>query len=834
MTKRRGRRRSESDGGGNGHGARPDAREIRIAERAEELLNKSRPQKAVELLESALEDRPDSGLLLVMLSHAREEVGDPWGALAAAEDAFAHSEDPQVALRLVGLYVQRHLLTHALQLLRSLEPSGLSADSRDTVRQSLALLREDLAEHAEKVGLPKKEAERGLLLFERGRRALVTGDYAACIEANRQAIQVYGDWPSPRNNLTMALLTHGQPEEALEQIALSLESDPENVHALGLGVRYLTWFGREEEAREMWRHLETISPGDLEQRLQKAEAAAALLEHEALYRILRPTVTPSDHELAWGSLRAHELLAIAEANTGRRDRGRAHPEYVAPSSSLAREALRGLRAGDDGIGWADHYRYFDVLHLLPGHRTDEFLELTMRSVEDDPEGFRQDLRSFTEQYPQVVRIAEKTIWEEQMPSEGVELLWALGTDPAGDALERFAFSQVGPDEERMKALAALADMGRLDEVEESRFWVDGQWQYVSVSFDDEADQPDGRPTYSDEVADLLNRAADALQAGEADRAEKLFWRALELEPRAREAYNNLSTIYSSRGDWERAEEMLERAVEIDPLYAHAACNLASHRLDQDRIEEAEELLAPLSALDQMTPEARRLCDYVRARILIRRDQFDAGQKLLEEILDSWPDYEPARDILTRIRFLAQMERLVEDMKVRPRIQEERQAKRDRAWRQELQQTLTTLSPTLEQALPLYYKDGLQAVAEIWMPEGGWSQLRKAELVDDIIYAITEEDKIGWVVAGLPDEDLDALEAVVERGGVMAWDAFDEQFGNDLDESRHWREQTPETTMGWLRLNGLLVEATVDDQLYLVIPIDIREMVSELVRSLPRD
>jgi hypothetical protein len=57
---------------------------------------------------------------------------------------------------------------------------------------------------------------------------------------------------------------------------------------------------------------------------------------------------------------------------------------------------------------------------------------------------------------------------------------------------------------------------------------------------------------------------------------------------------------------------------------------------------------------------------------------------------------------------------------------------------------------------------------------------------------------------------------------MAWDAFDDRYGNDLEESRYWQWHTPETTMGRLRLHGLLVEATVDDELYIVVPMDIRE------------
>ena len=833
MTKRRGRPRNGSNGRGNGRGRRPNPRQTRIIHQAEDLIEENRPKEAMELLESELEKRPASARLLVTMGYAREAAGDLWGALAASEDAVAHSDDPEVALRLASLYVEVNLLTHALRLLRDLEPSKLPPLLSDGARETMAFLREDLTVYVEKVGLPEEEAEKGLLFFEQGRRALVAGDYAASIEANRQAIQVYRDWSSPRNNLAMALFLDGQPDEALEQVALSLESDPDSIHALGLGARYLMWFGREDEAREMWQRLEKISPRDLDERLQKAEAAAALLEHEAVYRLLRPSARLAAREWAWGSLRAHELLGIAEANTGRRKQAMRRLDYLAPKNALAREAWEGARARRGGIGWTDYYRYFDVLNLLPVHRTDEFLELTRRDVEEDPEKFRRDLRSFTERYPQVIRIAEKTIWEEQMPSAGIDLLWALGTERACEALERFAFSQVGPDGARLEAVSALANLGRVGLGEPARVWLDGEWRNVTISFDAEP-EPAERPTYSDEVADLLNQGRDLLQDGNPNRAEELFLRALELEPKAREAYNNLAIIYTDREDEERAERLLEKAVEIDPLYVHAACNLANRRINQGRVEEAEELLGPLSTVRDMSPEGARFYDYTRALILIKKRAFSAAVELLEGTLNRWPDYEAARETLKRVSTMATLESAVDQMTKRMRINIERQRKRDSAWRKELQKELTTLTPTLERALSLYYKDALQAMAEIWMPEGGWSKLRKAELVDDIIYAIIEEDKVGSMVAGLAGEDLDALEAVVERGGVMAWDAFDEQFGNDLDESRRWRDHTPESTMGQLRLHGLLVEATVDDQLYVVIPSDIRETVSKLVGSISPD
>jgi phosphoglycolate phosphatase-like HAD superfamily hydrolase len=153
---------------------------------------------------------------------------------------------------------------------------------------------------------------------------------------------------------------------------------------------------------------------------------------------------------------------------------------------------------------------------------------------------------------------------------------------------------------------------------------------------------------------------------------------------------------------------------------------------------------------------------------------------------------------------------------------EEQWERDLAWRERLQEKLSTLAPTLAEALPLYTKEALTGMAREVMLWGGWSGLRKAELVDAIIEALTDRGNLEYVVQYLSGREQQALRTVLDRGGALAWEDFDARYENDLEESRYWQWHTPETTMGQLRLRGLLVEATVDDELHVVVPVDLRE------------
>ncbi len=109
-------------------------------------------------------------------------------------------------------------------------------------------------------------------------------------------------------------------------------------------------------------------------------------------------------------------------------------------------------------------------------------------------------------------------------------------------------------------------------------------------------------------------------------------------------------------------------------------------------------------------------------------------------------------------------------------------------------------------------------------------LRKAELINEIILSLTDSDRLEQIVAALEDEEREALRRVLVQGGRMAWDEFDAAYGNDRDDSLSWDNYPPKTTMGRLRLRGLLVEATVDDGLCVVIPADLRPALRGILVS----
>jgi tetratricopeptide (TPR) repeat protein len=801
-------------------------------QRAERWIDRDRPDRAIDLLEPLVASTPDNPDLHYTLGYARALSGDLWGGLSAFEVAAARSDDPTLLLPMVGLYMEAGLGIHALRVFRKVIDLSMSTPLMKEVRESAASIEQYLARTAQRLDAPVERVEQGLYDMERGQRAVNENDFHAAVPALQRAIKRLGDWPPPHNNLSQALFYDGQPGEAVKEVRRVLAVDPQNLQALANGIRFLTWSGREEEARELWERLKDITPPDANERAKKAEAAAVLDEHESVYETLKPLDEAGAAEEMPLSLmnRAQYFLAIAEANTGRRRQAEQRLRALQNRAPLAAETLTALKAGKSGRGWSEQFEYFSLPEMVPRQHIDALLDLVAQEDRMPPARFRRRMERMAKRFPQLVLAGEQMIWNEQQPQAGIAMLSTIGTPEAYAALRRFALSQVGDDEARMDALSALTQAGEIGEGETVRAWLDGEWREIELSLMEVPVDGWRESDYAPQVVDTLNWALTAYQRGDVERAEALFERVLELDAYVKEAYNNLGTIYARREEHERARDMFRKAIEIDPAYVFPLCNLAGYLIAEDQVEEVEALLAPLSGVEGLHPQERAFYDFTRARILIERQEYDSAGALLQAVLAVRPDYEPAQEILARLETAGMLRDVMSDWTEAAGAYWERQRERDWAWRERLQEKLSTLEPTLAEALPLYTKDSLTETARHVIPRGGWSTLRKAELIDALIEALTNLANLGRVVERLTGEEQEALRTVLNRGGAMPWEDFDARYGNDLEASRYWQWHTPETTMGRLRLHGFLVEATVDDALYVAVPLDLREHLGVLVGS----
>lgn len=836
MTKRKGKRRSKREQHlrRNIESTRRRDSDLKLAiQRAERWIDRGRPEEAIDLLQPLITSHPDEADLHALLGQAWAHLGDPWVALSELEAAWTLSHDPAFLLPQAVLCLEVELSVHALRAFRKMIEEEAPTPMMNEVRATVASLEEDLTRAGRRLSIPIDKLERGLYHMEEGRRALGLEDYQAAIAANRRAIRLLGDYPPPHNNLSQALFLDGQTREAVNEARQVLSNYPENVQALSNAIRYLAWIGREEEARDLWTRLGQVTPQGPNERLKKAEAAAVLAEDEQVYQILKPLdeSTAAEDVAPHTMRRAQRVMAIAEANTGRRQAARRRLRALRQEADpFAAEYLSALEEGRPGLGWAETFPYFHLSELIPSGQIEAFLDLAGQEDEMSPRRFRRRIERFAERFPQIVQVGEKTIWEEQRPDAGITMLMTIGTAEAYAIIRRFALSQAGDDEDRLEALTALAEANEIEPGESVRAWLDGEWREIELQIFEATDLESRLPDYSPQVADLLNRGTLASSRGSPDRAEELFERVLELNPNAKEAYNNLGAIYAHRGEHERAREMFRQAIAIDPLYVFPRCNLAAYLLDDEEIEEAEEMLTPLSEATDLFPQEAAFYNFSRGRILAYQGEYEKARRAVRTTLRIQPDYEPAYGLLEWIDELEEWDETAFEWRRNAEVYWERQRKRDLAWRKRLQGSLNASTPSLAEALPLYTKEALTGIAREVIQSGGWSSLRKADLIDELIDALTRPKNLKRIIKGLVVEERNALQTVLEHGGSMPWAAFDARYGNDLEESRYWNWHTPETTMGQLRFHGLLVETTVDDELRVAVPTDLHDDLRRILDS----
>jgi len=789
---------------------------------ATRLLEDDRPQEAIDLLEPLSLQYPRAAPVHHTLAAAHVALGDLWSGLYGFERALALSHDPAYWEPLARLYLQLELNAHALHAFRQLlRPSSRKAPGPAPAPppvaragEILAILEQELRQMAGGLRIPVSRAEQGLRRLEDGSTALQHGDYSACADANRQAIKLLGNWPPPHNNLSLALFYGGKPQEAIATARHVLSHDPANIQALSNLCRFLAWSGRLEEARTFWAQLATLNPSEPNDRLKMAEAAAILEEDRTVYDLLRRMVeqeTDDRTALPFQS-QAQFLLAVAEANLGKRKAVR-RLEAVQDQVPGADSLLEALRAGRPGPGFSGRFPYFAVSEMLPGSHMQELIDLVMRKDELAERQFRSLMDRFLARFPQAVLVAEKLLWETEEPEGAVMLLAALGSPAAHSALQRFGLSQAASDSARIEALHRLVEAGQIQPTETLRVWIQGEWRIIQLRTYEISEQ--ARPERDSQTADLLRRGEQALEAGDDRQAEQLFRRALERDPHAAEALNNLGTIYARRGDHSQAKEMFSAALELDPDYILPRCNLVAYLLNDKDLEAAEEMLRPLADRAHFRPREMAYYSYLQARLHAEREDDEAARNALEMALQIVPDFEPAQRMLDRIKAW-------DDTRQSFQSFFERRRKQDQARRRRLQVRLSTREPRLAEALPLYSREVLASMAKLVWPHGRWSGLRKAELLAELVETFQWPEAIDQIVTSLDEADCTALRCVLALGGQMPWTDFDAQFGNDMEESAYWQWHEPKTTMGRLRRRGLLVETTVDAELLVAIPLELRQ------------
>ncbi|MBI4483651.1 MAG: tetratricopeptide repeat protein [Acidobacteria bacterium] len=103
-----------------------------------------------------------------------------------------------------------------------------------------------------------------------------------------------------------------------------------------------------------------------------------------------------------------------------------------------------------------------------------------------------------------------------------------------------------------------------------------------------------------------------------DGAIEAYLRAVQLDPRFADAWNNLGTIYYKSGDLKRAEQCYRKAIACDPDHREAHYNLGNITDESGRLDQAMKFLERALEIDPTFADAHFNLALVYEKKLLRR------------------------------------------------------------------------------------------------------------------------------------------------------------------------------------------------------------------------
>lgn len=150
----------------------------------------------------------------------------------------------------------------------------------------------------------------------------------------------------------------------------------------------------------------------------------------------------------------------------------------------------------------------------------------------------------------------------------------------------------------------------------------------------------GESTYSREVAQQLNIGTMLLRESKLREARQAFQKAVELEPKCHEAWNNIGLTYYRQGNLDKAGDAYMSAIDIEPGFVPSITNLGAVRHQQKELTKATQLYKlALDLSDGRDPEIQ----YNYANVLRdQKDYKDAEEHYLKSI-ELRPDFPAAHN-----------------------------------------------------------------------------------------------------------------------------------------------------------------------------------------------
>lgn len=784
-----------------------------ILSRVQALQEEKKYKEALQVLDEApphLQRRPE---LLMVRGVLQASLGNLQEAMLTLEEAQRRDPDNLLTYYLLGLmYDEMDLTAHARRALREfveyrdILPGKLVKEAQEFLDEL-----EDLLTHfAKAMGLPLDRAEEAVYELELGKRATETGDVSSALRHFRRASSLAPRWIAPRGLEGEVLLMDGQPRKAIEVAEQLLKDSPGLQPAIIILVRAHLMLGNREAAEAAARSLRGLSV-DSPASLESVVLTLGYLNDDAeIYRLYR-----QHRHLIKEIEDAPSLIVIgsAAANLGHfRTARRLWEQAMSYPGGLA-EALSALMAAAirkaPGPGIADRYPTFQFVQLMPNRvarEMNELLEL-WETGEIDRKPFQKRLRGLVARYPIVFSQLVQMFRESASRFLWIDILALLGTPEAVEELRRFAFSQKGKLAERMVALQSLDEEGLMDVSQPVELWDEfrQEWRRLRIPrWRVLENDPDRYPRQAIEMTEEVLRALeeDRLQDAQA-LTEKALSFVNEPDPCV-----FLGLAWGN--DPPRAEACFRKAVELDPKSAGGWSGLALLALNRGDLPAARQCLEVLADRKEFT--LWEFLVYLRALTAISVSEEDLA--LARFYVTTALSWHPDDEHFQQLDLVLALQE--PDSGLNVLLQQSRQ------YRERRRSRPIPPDASLRQCLERITRESLVATAKTYSVP--YVALRKEDLIQNLVEAITDPERLREALTELDAEERQALRDVLDAGGILPWDEFTARYGDDLEDSLEWSFFLPETLMGRLRLYGLLSDGTVEGQRVVLIPRELRELL----------
>jgi predicted Zn-dependent protease len=548
------------------------------------LLKRGELEEASARLEELDREFPRSKQLLQIWCDVCYDLRDEARHLDVAEKLYALDPgDADVSILLAGLYLANVRPGLGNKQFGEFLRRFPNDPRVPAARRTYADLESAVSEIRSKIG--GEHASRVMELHERTLQAMSLAQPSQAATWAKQLLAVKPDFLPALNNLAEAQVLLGDVEGALETLRGGLAFDAANAFTQGSLARALILAGNADEARRMAESFNLTSEDTADAYFRQAEAYHLLGNFEAAFQLAERRRDCG--KLNLDDAKVLHAAAVAAARLGREnDARRLWKEALQLDSnfSIARENLDDLRkpAGKRHGPWL-----LGLSQRVPYQTLSGVLGKTA------PKDDLQAIERLLELVPHLPRLVPILLdqGDENSRSFAISLAEDLDTPEMRKALFDYVLSDRGPDEQRMQAAMFLGERGALPS-RDLNLWREGERQATRVhGFNIHRETEN---LLGDAAQELHDQAYAALQDGDGPEAERLLRQALEIE------------------------------------FSPSLCfNLAASLLLQDKKEEAEALQRDLHA---------RYPDYYfgriwKAKTLIREREFEAAQKLLNELAD---------------------------------------------------------------------------------------------------------------------------------------------------------------------------------------------------------